>query len=125
MKPTKPYKGRIVVHASVHFGKPCIANTRIPVEAVLELIEENVPFDKIIADYYPELQVDDIKACIRYVTDLIRSEEIRIGSRQEKTGRRRKSSATEKVSVDIRKLRAKAGKWNDGVAEIRKWRDST
>ncbi|NIS69873.1 MAG: ribbon-helix-helix protein, CopG family [Proteobacteria bacterium] len=30
----------------------------------------------------------------------------------------------QKASSDIRKLRAKAGKW-DGVAEIRKWRDAT
>ena len=80
MKTDKSYRGRIVVDPSVHFGKPCIVNTRIPVEAVLELIEENIPFDKIIADYYPDLQVDDIKACIRYATDLIRSEEIHVES---------------------------------------------
>jgi len=76
MKTDKPYKGRIVVDSSIHFGKPCIANTRIPVESVLELVEENVPFDEIITRYYPELEVEDIKACIRYATDLIRSEEI-------------------------------------------------
>ena len=80
MKTEKSYRGRIIVDPSIHFGKPCIVNTRIPVEAVLELIEENIPFDKIIADYYPELQVDDIKACIRYATDLIRSEETGIRS---------------------------------------------
>jgi len=46
--------------------------------------------------------------------------------------KRKKEQAQEKIrrlgikraSSDIRKLRVKAGKWN-GVAEIRKWRDST
>ena len=124
MKTEKSYRGRIIVDPSMHFGKPCIANTRIPVEAVLELIEKNIPFDTIIADYYPELQVDDIKACIRYATDHIRSEEIRIRNKEETAGSRRKSLEVEKASADMRNLRAKPGKW-DGVAEIRKWRDST
>jgi uncharacterized protein (DUF433 family) len=78
MKTHKSYKGRIVIDASIHFGKPCVANTRIPVEAVLELVEENVPFDEIIAHYYPELEIEDIKACIKYATDLVRSEEIHV-----------------------------------------------
>jgi len=124
MKTEKSYRRRIIVDPSIHFGKPCIANTRIPVEAVLELIEENIPFDKIIADYYPELQVDDIKACIRYATDLIRSEETHIRNKEETADRRKKSLEIEKASADISELRTKAGKWN-GVAEIRKWRDST
>jgi uncharacterized protein (DUF433 family) len=78
MKINKSYKGRIAIDSSIHFGKPCVANTRIPVEAVLELVEENVPFDEIIARYYPEIEIEDIKACIRYATDLVRSEEIHV-----------------------------------------------
>ena len=41
----KSYKERIVVDPTIHFGKPCIAGTRIPVEDVLELIQENIPCD--------------------------------------------------------------------------------
>lgn len=74
----KKYRERIVVDAALHFGKPCVAGTRIPVENVLELIQENVPFDKIIESYYPDLEIEDVKACIRYATDLVRSEEIYI-----------------------------------------------
>jgi len=70
------YKGRIIIDAKVHFGKPCIAGTRIPVEDVLELIQENISFKEIIEKYYPDLEVEDIKACVRYAADLIRSEEI-------------------------------------------------
>ncbi len=43
----KGYKERIVIDPKVHFGKPCVAGTRIPVENVLELIQENVPFDEM------------------------------------------------------------------------------
>lgn len=74
----KSYKERIVVDPRIHFGKPCIAGTRIPVENVLELIQENIPFDKIIERYYPALEIEDIKACARYATDIVRSEEIHI-----------------------------------------------
>jgi len=74
----KSYKERIVVDPRLHFGKPCIAGTRIPVENVLELIQENIPFDRIIESYYPDLEIEDVKACIRYATDLVRSEEIHV-----------------------------------------------
>ena len=70
------YRKRIVIDTKIHFGKPCIAGTRITVENVLELIQENIPFNVIIEKYYPDLEVEDIKACARYATDLVRSEEI-------------------------------------------------
>jgi hypothetical protein len=49
------YRARIVAVPSVHFGKPCVAGTRIPVEAVLELIQEGASFGEIIEKYYPDL----------------------------------------------------------------------
>ena len=76
MKDLKKYKTRIIVDEKVHFGKPCVAGTRIPVENVLELVQENITFDRIIAEFYPDLDIEDIKACLQYATDLIRSEEI-------------------------------------------------
>jgi uncharacterized protein (DUF433 family) len=74
----KKYQERIVVDAAVHFGRPCIAGTRIPVENVLELVQENIPFHRIVEDYYPDLEIEDVKACISYATDLISSEEIHV-----------------------------------------------
>ncbi|MCX5844705.1 MAG: DUF433 domain-containing protein, partial [Deltaproteobacteria bacterium] len=41
-----------------------------------ELVQEGVPFKEIIEKYYPDLQVEDIKACVQYAVDIIRSEEI-------------------------------------------------
>ncbi len=55
--------GRIVVDPKVRFGKPCIRGTRITVQEVLELVNEGIPFGKIIEEYYPELTEEDIKAC--------------------------------------------------------------
>jgi uncharacterized protein (DUF433 family) len=57
---------RIAVNPNVHFGKPCIAGTRIPVQSVLELIREGIAFDQIRRDYYPDLSEDDVRACVQY-----------------------------------------------------------
>ena len=56
----KDYKDRIVVDTKIHFGKPCIAGTRITVENVLELIQNNISFHEIITNYYPDLSIDDV-----------------------------------------------------------------
>lgn len=71
-------KQRIAVDATVHFGKPCVSGTRIPVLDVLELVQEGLSFDDIIQDYYPDLEADDIRACIRYAMDVIAAEDIHI-----------------------------------------------
>ena len=77
----KEYEKRIVVDSNIHFGKPCVTGTRIPVEDVLELIQEGTTFTEIVQKYYPDLEIDDVKACARYATDLVRSEEIHLESR--------------------------------------------
>jgi len=71
---------RIVVDPKVHFGKPCIKNTRITVQSVLELIDEGINFEEIIIDYYPVLTVDDIRACIQYAIALVSAEDIQIAN---------------------------------------------
>ena len=60
---------RISVNPNVHFAKPCVAGTRITVENVLELVSEGLSFEEIIKDYYPDLTIQDIQACLRYATD--------------------------------------------------------
>lgn len=72
--------GKITVDPQIHFGKPCIAGTRIPVQSILELLDEGLSFTEIISDYYPELQIEDIRACLRYAIALIASEDIRLVS---------------------------------------------
>lgn len=67
---------RITVDPSVHFGKPCVAGTRITVQNVLELIEAGISFEAIVREYYPDLALDDIHACVRYAIALVASEDI-------------------------------------------------
>ena len=69
---------RIVVDSTVHFGKPCVAGTRITVQDVLELVDQDLPFNEIIQDYYPDLTAVDIHACIRYAIALVGAEDIRV-----------------------------------------------
>ena len=71
MKDRTQHKGRITIDSQIHFGKPCIVETRIPVENVLELIQEGITFDEIVDKYYPDLEIEDIKACVKYATDLV------------------------------------------------------
>ena len=60
------YRHHISISGRRHFGKPCVAGTRILVEQVLELIQEGVPLNEIITHYYPDLTLEDIKACAAY-----------------------------------------------------------
>lgn len=62
---------RIAVNPDIHFGKPCVAGTRIPVQSVLELVSEGLSFEEIIQDYYPDLEIEDVRACIQYAIDVI------------------------------------------------------
>lgn len=69
---------RITVNPKIHFGKPCVAGTRITVQGVLELLDEGLSFDEIIRDYYPDLAVEDIHACIQYAIALVAAEDIHL-----------------------------------------------
>jgi uncharacterized protein (DUF433 family) len=62
-------KDRIAVNPQIHFGELCVAGTRIPVQSALEVVREEIGFAEIIRDYYPDLQSEDIRACMRYAID--------------------------------------------------------
>ncbi len=72
----KDYRNRITINPEIYFGKPCVVGTRITVDNVLELLQEGIPFDKIIQNYYPDIEIEDIKACIQCAIDLIKREDI-------------------------------------------------
>jgi uncharacterized protein (DUF433 family) len=69
---------RISVNPQLHFGKPCVAGTRILVQNVLELLDEGISFERIVQDYYPELKPDDVHACMRYAIALVAAEEVHL-----------------------------------------------
>jgi uncharacterized protein (DUF433 family) len=72
---------RIVIDSAIHFGQPCIAGTRIPVYCVLELVQNDISFEEIITKYYPDITAEDVKACLKYATELVRTEEIHVAER--------------------------------------------
>lgn len=71
---------QITVNPQIHFGKPCVAGTRIMVESVLELVDNGISFAEITEDYYPELKPDDIHACLRYAIALVAAEDINLSA---------------------------------------------
>jgi len=73
-------KDRIAVHPGIHFGKPCVAGTRIPVQSVLELVREGLSFAEIIRDYHPDLEPEDVRACIQYAIDVVAAEDIHLAT---------------------------------------------
>ena len=73
-------RARIEVDPNVHFGKPCVAGTRIPVQSVLELVEQGLGFREIVGDYYPDLEINDIRACIQFAIDVTQAEEIHLAT---------------------------------------------
>ena len=52
-------------------GKPCIRGHRIWVSLVLDLLASGTPTVEILADY-PELEDDDIRACLAYGSEMAR-----------------------------------------------------
>jgi uncharacterized protein (DUF433 family) len=71
---------RIEVDPEIHFGKPCVAGTRIPVHAVLELVRDGVPTDSILKDFYPSLKLENVEACVQYAMDIVSGEDIKVSS---------------------------------------------
>lgn len=73
-------RGRIAVSPTIHFGKPCVAGTRITVQNVLELVREGIGFDQILRDFYPDLTRDDIQACVQYAIDVLAAEDVHLAT---------------------------------------------
>lgn len=66
---------RITIHPEICHGKPCIQGTRIPVDIVLELLENGLTFSEILEEY-PQLEKTDIQACIAFARCVVNREEI-------------------------------------------------
>lgn len=56
---------RITINPDICHGKPVIRSMRWPVEVILDLLSSNMTISEIIADH-PELEVEDIQACLQY-----------------------------------------------------------
>lgn len=54
---------RITLNPFVLVGKPTIRGMRIPVEQILKALVNGLTPDQLLEDY-PDLEKDDIKACL-------------------------------------------------------------
>lgn len=62
------YQAYISINPSIRFGKPCVTGTRIAVADVLSWLASGMSFGEIIHDF-PELNEDQIKACLAYAAE--------------------------------------------------------
>ena len=62
---------RVTARPDVFGGKPIIRDMRISVELVLSLLSQGATQDEVLDDY-PELEPEDIRACIAYAHTVIR-----------------------------------------------------
>jgi uncharacterized protein (DUF433 family) len=65
--------GRITSNPKILGGKPVIKGTRISVEFILELLASGMTQQQIVEDY-PQVCIDDIKACLRYAAGFIKND---------------------------------------------------
>lgn len=66
---------RIIVEPNIMVGKPVIRGTRITVEYILELLEQNWPIEKIVAEH-PRITRPDILAALAYARENVAREKI-------------------------------------------------
>jgi uncharacterized protein (DUF433 family) len=71
------YRQYITINTEVRFGKPTIIGTRITVFDVLNWLANGMTINEIIEDF-PELNENQIKACLSYAAD--REHKIQIAS---------------------------------------------
>ncbi len=62
---------RISIDPNICFGKPCIKGHRIWVSLILDFLASGMTMVEIIAEY-PQLQTEDILACIAYGAEMSR-----------------------------------------------------
>lgn len=60
---------RIEIDPAICFGKPRIKGTRIWVGLILGLMADGMTTDEILDDY-PQLSIDDLRACLAYGAQL-------------------------------------------------------
>lgn len=68
---------RITARPDVFGGKPIIRDMRISVELILSLMSQGVTVEKLLDDY-PELEPEDIRACIAYAHAVIEGDSLSV-----------------------------------------------
>ena len=75
MTPQSPLLNRVTARPDVFGGKPIIRDLRISVELILSLLSQGETTQAILADY-PELESDDLLACMAYAHHVIANDSL-------------------------------------------------
>ncbi|MDP3703659.1 MAG: DUF433 domain-containing protein [Candidatus Omnitrophota bacterium] len=67
---------RISIDPEILHGRPRVRNTRIGVSMVLELLAAGHSPEGICRDFYPDLTVEDVHACVAFANQFLTGEEI-------------------------------------------------
>lgn len=71
---SRNWRDHISVNPKILYGKPVIAGTRVPVDLITEKLAAGESYEDLLAAY-PHVTLEQLLACLAYVTDLIRNEE--------------------------------------------------
>lgn len=65
---------KITINPKVHFGKPVIAGTRVPVDLVIGKIAGGMEISKVMKEY--DLTKKQVLAALRYAAKIVSFEEV-------------------------------------------------
>lgn len=69
------WQERIAIDPDILVGKPVIKGTRIAVEFVIDLLGRGWSFEQILEEY-DHLTTEDIRACLIYAGETLKSERV-------------------------------------------------
>lgn len=69
------WQTRITLNPAILAGKPTVRGLRISVEHVLRALSSGIPESELLAEY-PDLEPEDLHACLAYAADLVASERV-------------------------------------------------
>ena len=78
------YTDRITADPAILVGKPVVRGTRISVETVLDHLADNPNLDELFAAF-PDLTVDDVRACLAYASALAAGEDVQPAPKRRST----------------------------------------
>lgn len=73
------FQNRITIHPEICHGKPCIRGMRWPVEVILDMLGSEMTISEILDDH-PELERDDILACLAYAKILMSGQHLKMAA---------------------------------------------
>ena len=69
------WQERIVINTEILVGKPVIKGTRLSVEFIIDLLAQGWSEADILRNY-PGLRQEDIKACLSYASNALKTEKV-------------------------------------------------